>query len=179
MLFANYASDGNPANCGRFYGAALLSGNTDSDKARIGSGSDTWQTLFGVPSGATVTSVQITGYDVKCVAAPTGTGPTATLKARVLDSGFANVCAADLLNASLTTAPTGIWSTSSGGSSQTVNVGKQASNTVVYFEMEHHVTQGSTGSSTPDYRFDNVVVVVTYSAGGGGGTAATTTVIMY
>ena len=101
------AGNGGAAGSLEFTGAAT--GVTE--RARRSSTGETWET-WGVPSGATVTDVQVISWAKRRW---DGNSMTATVAMRVLDSTAASVhSAGDLVSAALGTGTDGAWSSPGG-----------------------------------------------------------------
>lgn len=130
------------------------------ERGRRASTGETWET-WGVPAGATVTSVQVLSWQSRRWAAPASQTPTISM--RVLDSAAASVHAAgDLVSTNLGTGTDTGWVNQGAGTSRNVDSGKQASNTDVRLEIELDV---SLASSTWDVGVDTIALQITYSGG--------------
>lgn len=149
---------GNPGGSLEFVGN---SGGTH-ERARRASTGQSWET-WGVPSGATVTDVQIISFDSRKWAVVAATGQTVQM--RIVDSAGNTVhSAGDLINLGLGTGTDGGWVNQGAGTSRAVDSAKQASTTDVRLEVE--LTHGS-ASNTWDTGFDNILLRMTYTEGGG------------
>lgn len=131
--------------------------------------SATWES-WGVPAGAVVTTVQITGFDTQCYARA-GVTANPTIKMRLVDAttGTTVHAAGELQSASLAETVDAAWHARTAGTARTVDSGKQASTTAVKLELELTIT--TTTSVNSDFGFDNVVLAITYAAPAGAGTA--------
>jgi hypothetical protein len=130
--------------------------------ARASSTTPTWET-WGVPAGAIVTDVQITGYDWRqwgVAARITSHG----YKMRVVDSAGATVhSAGDLVATDPSTNVDHVsWQSVGAGTSRAVDAGKQASTTQVRLEVEYRITRVATGTDLCDVGFDNIELTITY-----------------
>lgn len=166
---AYLATDGSPSSgCCRitmtFVGAGVI-----AEYARKVSTTDTFET-WGVPSGATITSVEATG-------AKGNQQGTATIAAqlyvRVVDEFAASIHGStlgtdDLINQDIS-AFSSSWADIPLNGPKSVDVGKSASTQPVRLEIEADV--GSL-SGICDFRLDTIALTITYtggSSGGGGG----------
>lgn len=160
LTFAAHAGDGNPADSVKF--TTPTKGQTMTEFARRSGTGETWET-WGIPSGATVTDVQITAWNEKLRANTKLSSHS--VKARIIGSGGSSVhSAGDLLDASLGTAIDSSWQSGAAGTSRAVDAGNQASTTDVRLELEYTVvTSGGGGSANVDQGFDQIQLTVTYS----------------
>jgi hypothetical protein len=133
--------------------------------------SATWES-WGVPAGAVVTTVQITGFDTQCYARA-GVTANPTIKMRLVDAttGTTVHAAGELQSASLAETVDAAWHARTAGTARTVDSGKQASTTAVKLELELTITTSSSVNS--DFGFDNVALLITYAAASSGSTAFT------
>lgn len=146
----------------------------ETELARRTATGETWED-WGVPAGAVVTHVQITGYDERLATATKLTSHS--LKARVVDSAGASVhSAGELLDLALDTDVEVAWQTGqAGGSQRAVDSAKQASNTDVRLELEWAVTtSGGGGNANVDQRLDNIALQITYEEPSNNGTLSQT-----
>lgn len=151
---------GNPGGSLEFLGAA--SGTVE--RARRAATGQSWET-WGVPSGATVTSVQVISWDKRKYNAG-GAAPTITM--RVVGSGGSTVhTAGDIASAAFSNAQDGAWSSQGAGTSRAVDGGSQASTTDVRLEVQLNL---NTIDAVFDLGIDNILLRMTYTAGGGGAT---------
>jgi hypothetical protein len=160
LTFAAHAGDGNPADSIKF--TTATKGQTMTEFARRSGTGETWET-WGIPSGATVTDVQITAWDEKLRA--NSKLSSHSIKARIIGSGGSSVhSAGDLLDVALGTTVDSSWQSPAGGTSQAVDAGSQASTTDVRLELEYTVTTtGGGGSTNVDQGFDQIQLTVTYT----------------
>jgi hypothetical protein len=166
---AYLGTDGNPSSgCCRIT-MSIVGGAVLSEYARKATTTDTWET-WGVPSGATVTSVQATG-------ARGNQQGTATIVAqmyvRVVDQSAVSVhgstLGADDLIAEDIAFFGSSWADVDLNGVKPVLAGKSASTQSVRLEIQADV--GSI-SGVCDFRFDTFELTITYtggSSGGGGG----------
>lgn len=168
LTFAAETGDGNPAGSVKL--TTGTKGQTLTEFARRATTGETWET-WGVPSGGTVTAVQVTAWSERLVANTKLSSHS--LKARVIGSGGTTVhSVGDALDAALGTTTDATWQAGTAGSSRAVDAGSQASTTDVRLELEYTVTtSGGGGSANVDQRFDQIALTITYTPGGGGGEA--------
>lgn len=162
IAFAHESGDGSPANgCVKFT-TSTNNLNQQSEYARRASTGETWVT-WGVPAGALVTSVQITGWRSKVQS--DGGLTNYTLKARVVDSAGASVHSAGDLLSDDAVPYSGTWTTESAGVSRSINADKQAAATDVRLELQWTVTTQFAGTNV-DARFDSIELTITYETQG-------------
>lgn len=170
MAFAADTSTGNPTNCIHFSG--LGKNSTQIEYARNASTGETWET-WGVPSGATVNSIQVTSWSEETDTSILGV-VASSVSIRIIDSGGTSVTsgAGDPI-ASVAVGTTGdsSWQLPAAGSSRNVDAGKQASTTDVRLEIQQY-GRSSGASAFFDQRYDTISLTITYTAGGGGGSTA-------
>lgn len=158
------------STCGDFYNFSLLHGQSDSDASYGGDTADspnTWHS-WGVPSGAIIDQVQILEFYVKCVSGVTGPGASATCYAVISSDGtLANQTSFSAViptvNLALGATPW-VLRNNGGGPWSPVAIMQfhnQAANSA-YLRLELDVGQGTTGSSTPEYRFDGIKMRIYY-----------------
>lgn len=132
-----------------------------------GSTGETWES-WGVPVGATVTNIQVTGWLERTVA-NTKLG-SHDITADILGSGTVPVpvSTTPVINAfslSTTTSPT--FTSQGPETQQAVISGKQASNTDVRLRLRYHmIMTGGGGSASLDWRMDTIELEITYTIGG-------------
>lgn len=151
---------GNPGGSLEFLGAA--SGLTE--RARRASTGETWET-WGVPSGSTVTSVQVISWDKRHW---DGGGQTPRFRMRVVGSGGTTVhTAGELVDTTFGSGADGAWSSQGAGTSRAVDAGSQPSTTDVRLEVQVDINPAGVSF---DHGIDNILLRMTYTAGGGGTT---------
>jgi hypothetical protein len=136
---------------------------------------ETWET-WGVPSGATVTTVQATAWN-KRLAANTGL-TAAQIQADLVasDGSLVYGAAGNLILTTLPTTPTATaYSAGAAGASLPISVAYQASTTDVRLQLRYTVSSGNTNNPSVDYRFDEIAVQITYTPPTGGGPPAAMT----
>ena len=167
LSFAAETSTGNPTNSVKFsYNTKNASA---TEYARNASTGETWET-WGVPAGATVTSIQFTAWSE--YTDPSTLGPTVNnFSARIIDSGGTSVTSGAGDPIPTTAMGTGdtAWNVQSAGSSRSVDAGKQASTTDVRLELQQDVTtSGPLGILLQEY--DTFELTITYTSGAAGAT---------
>jgi len=153
------ATDGNPAGSLEW----TRSGGTGAitEKASKSAG-DSWETLFGIPAGSTVTDVQVLGWDELSWS----TTDTRRVRFRIISTlDLITVhSAGDLFDTgSGTPSPNnGTPAAKGAGTSRAVDALYQPSSSAVSLEIEVNVTT----SSTLDIEQDNIQVQITYTPPG-------------
>lgn len=169
LTFAAETSTGNPTNSVKF--SESSKNTTKTEFARNPSTGETWET-WGVPAGATVTSIQFTKWSE--YTDPSTIGPTANnFSARIIDSGGTSVTSGAGDPIPTTAMGTGdtAWNVQSAGASRNVDASKQASTTDVRLELQQDVTtSGPLGILLQEY--DTFELTITYTGGGGGSAAS-------
>jgi len=156
IAFAWLSSDGDPANgCIQFL--ATAPNLTFENEAAISTPGQTWED-FGVPSGSTVTAVQIGGYHVKQTVASVAV----ELNMGMVSTVGAVHPAGPLISASYAS-PIG-WTTEGAGPMRSVSAACQLSATPVQFEIG---VAFLSGSNLPDFRLDTLSLIITYTASSG------------
>lgn len=169
IAFAFEGSDGSPANGCLKFTTVQNSLSQAKEYARRSSTGQTWET-WGVPPGAEVTLVRITGWRQK-VTGEAGLD-NFTIKARIIDgSGVSVHSAGDLLNSDGVPWVLGSWETKSAGALRTVDFLSQESTQDVRLEIEWLVTTQIAGTSV-DVRFDSFDLAITYDDGSTSGGAS-------
>ena len=167
LTFAAETSTGSPTNSVNF--SESSKNTTKTEFARNPSTGETWET-WGVPSGATVTSIQFTSWQE--YTDPSTLGPTVNnFSARIIDSGGTSVTSGAGDPIPTTAMGTGdtAWNVQSAGSSRSVDAGKQASTTDVRLELQQNVTtSGPLGILLQMY--DTFELTITYTGGAAGAT---------
>lgn len=160
LVFAYVSADGNPS--GSIGYTTTLESVTQTEFARRASTGQTWET-WGVPTGATVTSVVVAAWNEKTAGVTKLSSHS--LKARIINSSGTTIhSAGDLLNATLSITSDTTWQSGTAGSSVAVDSSYQASTTDVRLELEYTVTtSGGGGSAAVDQRFDNIRIDITYT----------------
>lgn len=156
------ASDGNPLGSLEWIKGALSLG-AHSERAR-----DTlqsWSAKFpGIPAGATITDVQVTGWDELSW----NTGYSARqVRFRIVDSTGTTVHSAGELfdtGSGVAANNVGTPSAKGAGTSRAVDASFQSAATQISFEIQVNVTASGTGNV--DFEQDNIAVTVTYTLGG-------------
>lgn len=155
-------ADGNPPGSLEWQQS---SGTTGDSTARTTT-TPTWETLFGIPSGSTITDVQVTGWDSLTWARANVTALRTRMRILNASSPFQSVhSAGDILDVSEAPTAGGTLTGHGAGTSQAVDSAFQASNTPIKFEIQ--LTLTATGTINVDYEHDNVAIVATYTTGGG------------
>lgn len=156
-------ADGNPVNSGSLEWTQSI--GTTGDEHAISTASDTWESLFGISAGSTITNVQIASWD--SLTWSTGNISVNGIRTRMrFVSGvtpFAIIhSSGDLIDFS--ERPTAGGTLTSHGSfpDQPIDFGFQTSNTQIRFEIQ--VTITATGTISLDYEYDNIVIIATYTA---------------
>lgn len=160
LAFAWIAGDGNPAGSVEWLQTV---GTAGDEKARKPT-TDSWETLFGVPAGATVTDVQVTAWDSITWAVLNVAANGLRTRIRIVDSTGATVhSAGDLADVSEKPAIGGVVTGHGAGTSRAVDSAFQASTTGVRLEIQLTVTAAA--GMNVDYEHDNVAITVTYTTG--------------
>lgn len=153
------ATDGNPAGSIEWLGT----GTALSERAR--GPALTWETLFGVPAGATVISAQVTGWDE--LVWSLGGASARRVRMRLVTGSGVHIHdggGGELIDE--TAAPThtdGTPDAKGAGSVRTIDAGFQASSTQVKLEIIVSWTGTSSGF---DIEQDNIAIQVVYSQPG-------------
>lgn len=151
------AGDGNPAGSMEWL---QTSGATSSERTR--QTSQTWEDVFGIPAGSTVTDVQCTAFDTLSWANNAGTTNGHRTTIRFVDgSGNTVHTAGELQDVSETAGSGGVLVGHGAGTSRAVNAGSQPSNSIARLEIMLGLTL--TGVPNIDYEHDNVAVTITYT----------------
>lgn len=139
-------------------------GQTQTEFARRATTGETWES-WGVPAGATVTTVQVTAWYEKLQAKVKLSSHS--FAARVIGSGGATVhSAGDLISGAQDTNVDAAWQARGAGTARAVDSGSQASTTDVRLELEYTITtSGGGGSANEDWRVDEIALEITYTAG--------------
>lgn len=161
LAVAFSGTDGNPAGSLEWLGSGLSLG-AHSERSR-----DTlqdWTAKFsGIPAGATITQVQVTGWDELSW----NTGYSARqVRFRIVDSGGTTVhSAGELFDTGSGVAANNIGTPSAkgAGTARAVDSSFQAAATQIRFEIQLNVTASGTGNV--DFEQDNIAVTVTYTVG--------------
>ena len=161
--FAYEGSDGNGAGCVKFTQSMQNAGD-QTEYARRAATGETWED-WGVPAGATVTQVQITGWDERLVS--NNKLSNHSLDVRVINSGGTTVhSAGDLLGVSLGTGTDSTWQSGGAGTQRAVDASYQASDTDVRLMLIYQCDINTGAGSDVDQRFDNIELTIVYTAGG-------------
>lgn len=122
----------------------------------------TWESL-GVPPGATVTNIQLLGFDWRCSVWNVGntSNPTQIRAARLYDSAGTTQIA-QLSTSEPTVTATTSYATIS-GTQQTVGSTYQASNTVVQLWGDLYLRNGNNAAAEVVLLMDNYSVEITYT----------------
>lgn len=163
ITFAHEPADGSPSSgCVKFT-TSTNNQNNVVEYGRSGTGIN-WESLFGVPAGATVNSFQITGWKQKV--ASDGGLTNFTTKMRLVDSGTgAIIHGSDLISHSAVPYSLGSWEDQAAGSSRSIDSGKQASTTQIRWELEWRVFTQIAGTNV-DARFDAIAWSLDYTGSG-------------
>lgn len=159
LFFEFESADGSPASgCAAFRSATK--GATLTEFGRKSTTGDSWET-WGVPAGATVTSIQITSWRRKMAASTKFS--SGNIKARVIGSGGGSVhSVGDLIDWAM--ANEANWTTDTVESSRAVDAGSQASTTDVRLELEGTITtSGGGGGANVEERLDEIELTITYT----------------
>ena len=126
--------------------------------------SGTWAALFGIPTGAVVTNILVSGdhYDGKCNTYTVGASSTdGPLELRSSAGGSVLLT---LVAGRTYTAIDSSWVTRSPGSlNQAIAAGQQAATTNVTLQLNGAVKTGSTASPNNTLLQDNVTITITYN----------------
>jgi len=136
------------------------SAGTNGEIAREVTG-DTWE-AWGVPAGATVTSVQLTGWAKKQVANTALTSQSWGIS--IVNSSGTKIHGSTSNLVTSGTLPTTIdagYVSGAAGSTVAVDSAYQASTTVVRLQLT--VTQTTTASASADVRFNDVAILIMYT----------------
>lgn len=137
---------------------------TMTEFGRKSGAGNTWASIFGIPTGSTVTAVQVSAWKKKLVANTKISSNS--VKINMIADDATRVSTADLISASLGTTTDGSYVDQSAGSSTSVSSTYQAATTNVRLSLEYTVTTiGSGGGAAIDCRFDDVQITITYTAG--------------
>lgn len=156
IAFAANPGVGNPADSVKF---STTTNNLSAavERARRSSTGETWET-WGVPAGATVTSLSFTLQRKQAL----DDNSSITIKARIVDSTGATVhSAGELISVSLGGGLDVSWQTM-GPTARAVDAAFQASTTDVRLELEVTVTTSSSGTSVT-FPLDNGSLTITYT----------------
>lgn len=149
--------------------AEILGAATGTNEKFRTATSVNWE-AWGVPSGGTVTDVQITDFKSRRWSNPI---VSTTIALRIVDSSGVSVhSAGDLHSVALLTGSDGSFVSNGAGTSRTVDSGKQASTTNVRLEIEATLTAAN---ASVDIGLDDIALTITYTAGG---TDATVTAVV-
>lgn len=163
-----WVNDGNPAGAVKFTSTLKAQTNVNQT-AEVLNPTDTWET-WGVPAGATVTSLAITAWQSRLVA--NSRLSAANFQVNVINfSGTPVHTAGPLISATLPITPTATtYSAGAAGSAVAVDATYQPSSTPVSLQLSYtETTTNQTGVSV-DYRFDEITLAITYTPPSGGGT---------
>jgi hypothetical protein len=148
-------ADGNPAGSLEWQGTGPL---TEFARDTL----EAWTAKFpGIPAGATITDVQVTGWDEIVW---TAGSPTRRCRFRIVDSTNTTVHSAGELFDTGSTAVSSITGTPTAmgaGTSRAVDSAFQAASTQIKFEIEEILTSAVGW----DIEQDNIAVTVTYTTG--------------
>jgi hypothetical protein len=134
---------------------------TQTENAYNSSTGETWID-WGVPSDATVNSVQITAWEEKTADAVDVT--TNVIAMRIINSSGTTVHpSGDLLYITVGTGIDSSYNSGSPGTARAIDPSYQDPSTDVRLELEHSVTEGSNNSATVDQRYDNIELTITYT----------------
>jgi hypothetical protein len=125
---------------------------------------DTWET-WGVPAGATVTSVQVSEWYERTVAVTKISSQAVSI--RVVNSSNTTVHSAGDLIAAYDpgTGANATWQSATAGSVRAVDSSYQASTTSVRLRIDQTiVTSGSSSAASVDQRYDGITLTITYTA---------------
>jgi hypothetical protein len=145
---------------------------TATELARRATTGETWET-WGVPAGATVTGLQVTGWAKKLVSNTKLSSHTLVVSVVDPAGALVHAAAGDLLSTTLPTTVDVGYVAQAAGPVVAVDAAYQASNTDVRLGLSYSVTtSGGGGSASVDQRFDAITLEIAYTPPGGGAAAA-------
>lgn len=151
------SADGNPSN-----GCLELSltGKNNSDTPHWDL-TGTWEALFGIPAGSTVSQINSgDGYDWKCATFTTGGAGNLTGPFELRDSGGALI---GTISASTGFSGTTAWTANSpANSTVAVTAANQPSATTVSLRLNATLKTGNSVSAVVTLRHDSITVTITY-----------------
>ena len=163
LLSAVWSADGTPD--GSLEWLESSGGANQSERMRTEAMS--WETMFGISTGQTVTNIQITDWDMLVWDVSNIT--SLRLRMRVLSSdGSSTVHSAGELwdETNLPTDDNGVQHSRGAGTSRAIDAPYQASNTQVRLECQVDLVYSGSGGILIDYEQTNIDYQITYSAGG-------------
>lgn len=170
IVFSHEPADGNPSGSVEF--ASVVHATIDrSERARKTTLVDTWESMFGVERGSTITKVELVDFDrkvTKWASAPLF--PPTAAKIRLVQSDGSSVTAddnADLISHEVPQFVDGSWVTVTGPGTRNVDTDSQGSQTVIGLEIEYsHGSNAAPAGEDLEVRIDEITLRVTYTAPG-------------
>ena len=163
VMFRHTADDGNPAGSVEFVGPAIQ--NVTETETGVGPAGVTWED-WGVPAGAIIHSVQITGWDRRMAVVDNQVASIDMVMRLVDETGESVHGATDLVSEALPTEAGG-WTGGAAGAVVNVDAASQTSDAQVALELEYTIATGggAPGNHNAIVRFDNIALTINYTKG--------------